>query len=147
MQDRRRRLIRPFGSFVTAMTDSPFMFKITADMDVGKSKIAVRGIVGAISVGDDRSGNSLWFLSSLRMRRSSASLARRFLRSEKIWKARRDHKCFGLFRFLSSRSGAEQVAKRRQSLDMVTHDFSNRQQWHGEQRAWYAPQPVPEHQR
>jgi hypothetical protein len=39
------------------------------------------------------------------------------------------HECgwIGLFRFLSSGSGTEEVAKRRQNLDMVTHDFSDRQ--------------------
>jgi hypothetical protein len=51
----------------------------------------------------------------------------------------------GLFRFLRSGTGAKQMTKRRQNLDMIAHDFRDRQQRRREQRAWYAPQPVPEH--
>jgi len=50
-----------------------------------------------------------------------------------------------LFRFLRPCTGAKQMTKRRQNLYMIAHDFRDRQQRRREQRAWYAPQPVPEH--
>ena len=54
---------------------------------------------------------------------------------------------FRLFRFSRPRTGAEQMAKRRQNLYMIAYDFGDCQQWRREQRAWYAPQPVPKHER